>query len=63
MGKSKASQAASMLGRLGARKGGLARARALSPERRAEIARQGAVKTNRIRWGRRRRKSRARKEA
>jgi len=49
-----------MLGRIGARKGGRARARALSPARRSEIARLGAAKTNRIRWGRRRKKGVAR---
>lgn len=35
------------LGRLGGLKGGLARAKVLSPERRKEIARHGA----RVRWG------------
>jgi hypothetical protein len=55
MGRSKASQAASLLGRRGARKGGLARARALTPARRSEIAALGAKKTNRLRWGKRRR--------
>ncbi len=34
--------AAALLGRLGGRKGGLARAQKLSPERRSEIARQAA---------------------
>jgi hypothetical protein len=55
MGRSKASQAASLLGRRGARKGGLARARALTPARRSEIAALGAKKTNRHPWGKRRR--------
>jgi hypothetical protein len=36
------SQAASILGRLGGRKGGLERARRLTKKRRAEIAREGA---------------------
>ena len=36
------SAAAALLGRLGGRKGGLARARKLSPERRSEIARMAA---------------------
>ena len=36
------SQAASILGKLGGRKGGLERARRLTKKRRAEIARQGA---------------------
>jgi len=36
------SAAAALLGRLGGRKGGLARARNLSPERRSEIARMAA---------------------
>jgi hypothetical protein len=57
--KAAASSAASLLGRRGARKGGLARARALTPARRAEIARMGAAKTNRIRWGRRRKAGKA----
>ena len=35
--------AAVMLGRLGGRKGGRARAKSLSPERRKEIARQAAT--------------------
>ena len=35
--------AAVMLGRLGGRKGGKARAKSLSPERRKEIARQAAT--------------------
>lgn len=39
--------AAVALGRLGGKKGGKARANALSPERRAEIARKAAEK----RWG------------
>ncbi len=38
--------AAVMLGRLGGRKGGKARAKSLSPERRKEIARQAAT----VRW-------------
>jgi hypothetical protein len=41
------SKAARALGRLGGLKGGEARAKALSPERRSEIAREGARK----RWG------------
>lgn len=40
------SQAASILGKFGGRKGGLERARRLTKKRRAEIARQGA----RARW-------------
>ena len=36
------SAAATLLGRLGGRKGGLARAKKLSPERRSEIARTAA---------------------
>ena len=40
------SQAASILGKLGGRKGGLERARRLNKKRRAEIASQGA----RARW-------------
>lgn len=36
------SQAASLLGKLGGRKGGLERAKRLTKKRRAEIARQGA---------------------
>lgn len=36
------SQAASILGKLGGRKGGLERAKRLTKKRRAEIARQGA---------------------
>jgi hypothetical protein len=36
------SQAASLLGKLGGRKGGLERARRLTKKQRAEIARQGA---------------------
>ena len=36
------SAAAALLGRLGGRKGGLARAKKLSPERRSEIARLAA---------------------
>jgi hypothetical protein len=43
----KVSKAAAALGRLGGLKGGNARAAALSPERRAEIARDAARK----RWG------------
>lgn len=39
--------AAVALGRLGGRLGGLARAKALSPKRRQEISRMGAV----ARWG------------
>jgi hypothetical protein len=40
-------KAAQMLGKLGGLKGGKARAKALSPERRAEIAQQAAQ----ARWG------------
>jgi len=40
----KVSKAAAALGRLGGLKGGKARAKALSPERRAEIAREAAKK-------------------
>lgn len=43
-----ASAAASHLGRVGGRNGGLERARRLSPERRAEIARRAA----KVRWDR-----------
>ena len=43
----KVSKAAAALGRRGGLKGGKARAAALSPERRAEIAREAANK----RWG------------
>lgn len=43
--------AAVELGRLGGLKGGKARAAALSPERRTEIARRAAV----ARWGKRKR--------
>lgn len=45
------SEAASILGQLGALKGAVARAAKLSPERRSEIARKAA----RTRWARRRR--------
>jgi hypothetical protein len=44
----KKNKAAQMLGKLGGLKGGKARAKALSPERRAEIARKAA----KSRWGR-----------
>lgn len=40
------SKAAATLGRRGGLKGGKARARALTPERRKEIARMGAMSTN-----------------
>ena len=43
----KKNPAAVALGRLGGLKGGKARAEKLSPERRSEISRQGALK----RWG------------
>ena len=46
------SQAAKMLGRLGGLKGGKARAKALSPERRREIA----LKAIRARWKGKRKK-------
>jgi hypothetical protein len=45
--KPKKNPAAVSLGRLGGLKGGKARAKKLSPERRSEISRQGALK----RWG------------
>lgn len=41
--------AAVLLGRMGGKKGGLARAKNMSPKRRSEIARQAAV----ARWGKR----------
>jgi hypothetical protein len=43
----KKNKAAQALGKLGGLKGGKARAKALSPERRSEIARKAAV----ARWG------------
>lgn len=45
--KKKKNPAAVALGRLGGKKGGTARANALTPERRAEIAKRAAAK----RWG------------
>lgn len=45
-------EAAVTLGSSGGKKGGPARARALSRERRREIARKGAIKKNRM-YGRR----------
>jgi hypothetical protein len=44
---SKKSEAAKFLGRLGGLKGGKARAKKLTPERRSAIARKGAE----VRWG------------
>lgn len=44
MTKAARSKAAAMLGRRGGLKGGKARARALSPKRRKEIARLGGLK-------------------
>jgi hypothetical protein len=45
--KRKKNPAAVALGRLGGKKGGTARAKALTPERRSEIAKKAAAK----RWG------------
>lgn len=49
IGKKKKNRAAVALGRLGGLKGGKARAKKLTPERRSEIAREAAKK----RWARR----------
>jgi hypothetical protein len=48
MKKTPVQKAAALLGRLGGRKGGLARLARLTPERRSEIARAAAL----ARWGR-----------
>lgn len=47
MTDSKLSEAAKLLGRKGGMKGGIARAKKLSPKRRTEIARKAAN----VRWG------------
>ena len=39
-----------------ASEGGKARANKLSPERRSEIARLGAIASNKVRWGNRKKK-------
>lgn len=44
-------RAAAELGRRGGLVGGPARAKAMTPERRSEIARAGAAATNLKRWG------------